>query len=78
MFQREGDFKLYLRLLREYKEVFDFILCAFGDYFRRDPASFCQGIAKVKKRVREEDRFREKLTELKKDLVEGRKRKIKK
>jgi len=30
MFRREADFKLYLRLLGEYKEVFDFVLCAYA------------------------------------------------
>jgi hypothetical protein len=35
-------------------------------------------MAKVERRMREEDGFREKLMELEKNLVEGRKRKIKK
>jgi len=30
VFRREADFKLYLRLLGEYKEVFDFVLCAYA------------------------------------------------
>jgi len=30
VFRREGDFKLYLRLLGEYKEVFDIVLCAYA------------------------------------------------
>ena len=30
VFRREEDFKLYLRLLGEYKEVFDFVLCAYA------------------------------------------------
>jgi hypothetical protein len=32
----------------------------------------CQGIAKVEKRIREEDGFREKVMELEKKLVQGR------
>jgi hypothetical protein len=36
----------------------------------------CQGIAKVERRMREEDGFSEKLKGLEKNLVEGRKRKI--
>jgi hypothetical protein len=46
--------------------------------FRRDPVSLCQGIAKVERRMREDDGFIEKLMSLEKNLVEGRKRKIKK
>jgi chromosomal replication initiation ATPase DnaA len=53
-------------------------LSSIADYFRRDPVSLCQGMAKVERRMREEDGFREKLMELEKNLVEGRKRKIKK
>ena len=53
-------------------------LRSIADYFRRDPVSLCQGIAKLERRMREEDGFREKLMELEKNLVEGRKRKIKK
>ena len=53
-------------------------LNSIADFFRRDPVSLCQGIAKVERRMREEDGFREKLMELEKNLVEGRKRKIKK
>jgi chromosomal replication initiation ATPase DnaA len=53
-------------------------LSSMADYFRRDPVSLCQGMAKVERRMREEDGFREKLMELEKNLVEGRKRKIKK
>ena len=53
-------------------------LNSIADYFRRDPVSLCQGMAKVERRMREEDGFREKLMELEKNLVEGRKRKIKK
>ena len=53
-------------------------LSSIADYFRRDPVSLCQGIAKVEKRMREEDGFREKLMALEKNLGEGRKRKIKK
>jgi len=49
-----------------------------ADYFRRDPVSLCQGMAKVERRMREEDGFREKLMGLEKNLVKGRKRKIKK
>jgi REP-associated tyrosine transposase len=30
VFRGEEDFKLYLRLLGEYKEVFDFVLCAYA------------------------------------------------
>jgi REP element-mobilizing transposase RayT len=30
VFRREADFKLYLRLLGEYKEVFEFVLCAYA------------------------------------------------
>ena len=30
VFRREEDFKLHLRLLGEYKEVFDFVLCAYA------------------------------------------------
>ena len=30
VFRREADFKLYLRLLGEYKEVFEFALCAYA------------------------------------------------
>ena len=30
MFRREADFKLYLRLLGGYKEVFKFTLCAYA------------------------------------------------
>ncbi len=53
-------------------------LSRIADYFRRDPVSLCQGIAKVERQMREEDGFREKLMELEKNLVDGRKRKIKK
>ena len=53
-------------------------LSSIADYFQRDPVSLCQGIAKVEKRMREEEGFREKLMRLEKILVEGRKRKIKK
>ena len=53
-------------------------LSSIADYFRRDPVSLCQGIAKVERRMGEEDGFREKLMGLEKNLVEGRKRKIKK
>ena len=53
-------------------------LGSIADYFRRDSVSLCQGIAKLEKRMREEDAFREKLVGLEKNLVEGRKRKIKK
>ncbi len=53
-------------------------LSSIADYFRRDPVSLCQGIAKVEKRMREEDGFREKPMALEKNLGEGRKRKIKK
>lgn len=53
-------------------------LRSIADYFRRDSVSLCQGIAKVERRMREEDGFREKLMELEKKLVKGRKRKIKK
>ena len=53
-------------------------LSSIADYFRRDPVSLCQGIAKVEMRMREEDGFREKLMGLEKNLVEGRKIKIKK
>ena len=53
-------------------------LSSIADYFRRDPVSLCQGLAKVEKRMREEDGFREKLIGLEKNLVEGRKSKIKK
>ena len=51
-------------------------MSSIADYFRRDPVSLCQGIAKVEKRMREEDGFREKLMGLEKNLVEGRKIKI--
>jgi len=30
VFRRDADFKLYLRLLGEYKEVFKFTLCAYA------------------------------------------------
>src|SRR4030065_72254 len=30
VFRREADFRLYLRLLGEYKEVFEFALCAYA------------------------------------------------
>ena len=30
VFRREEDFRLYLRLLGGYKEVFDFVLCAYA------------------------------------------------
>jgi hypothetical protein len=30
VFRQEADFKLYLRLLGEYKEVFGFALCAYA------------------------------------------------
>ena len=53
-------------------------LRSIADYFRRDSVSLCQGITKVERRMREEDGFREKLMRLEKNLVEGRKRKIKK
>jgi len=53
-------------------------LSSIADYFRRDPVSLCQGIAKVEKRMREEDGFREKLMGLERNLVGGRKIKIKK
>jgi putative transposase len=53
-------------------------LSSIADYFRRDPVSLCQGIAKVEKRMREEDGFGEKLMGLEKNLVEGRKIKIRK
>jgi len=33
-------------------------LSSIADYFRRDPVSLCQGMAKVEKRMREEDGFR--------------------
>jgi predicted transcriptional regulator len=51
-------------------------LSRIADYFQRDPVSLCQGIAKVEKRMREEDGFREKLMRLEKNLVEDRKRVI--
>jgi hypothetical protein len=38
----------------------------------------CQGIAKVERRMREDDGFIEKLMSLEKNLVEERKKKIKK
>ena len=41
-------------------------LSRVADYFRRDPVSLCQGMAKVEKRMREEDGFREKLMDLEK------------
>ena len=53
-------------------------LSSIADYFRRDPVSLCQGMAKVERRMGEEDGFRKKLMGLEKNLVEGRKRKIKK
>ncbi len=53
-------------------------LSSIADYFRRDPVSLCQGIAKVERRMREDDGFIEKLMSLEKNLVEERKRKIKK
>ncbi len=53
-------------------------LSSISDYFKRDPVSLCQGIAKVEKRMSEEDGLREKLMRLEKNLVEGRKSKIKK
>ena len=53
-------------------------LSRMAEYFRRDPVSLCQGMAKVEKRMREEDGFREKLMGLEKNLVEGRKIKIEK
>jgi hypothetical protein len=53
-------------------------LSSIADYFRRDSVSLCQGMAKVEKRMREEDGFRENLMGLEKNLVEGRKIKIKK
>jgi chromosomal replication initiation ATPase DnaA len=53
-------------------------LSSIADYFRRDPVSLCQGIAKVERRIREHDGFIEKLMSLEKNLVEGRKKKIKK
>ena len=53
-------------------------LSSIADYFRRDAVSLCQGIAKVEKRLKEEDGFREKLMGLEKILVEGRRSKIKK
>jgi len=51
-------------------------LSSIADYFRRDRVSVCQGIAKVERHMRQEDRFREKLMELEKNLVDGRKTKI--
>ena len=53
-------------------------MSSIADYFQRDPVSLCQGIAKVEKRMREEDGFIKKLMGLEKNLVEGCKRKIKK
>ncbi len=53
-------------------------LSSIADYFRRDPVSLCQGIGKVERRMREEDGFRERIIGLEKNLVEGRKRRIKK
>ncbi len=53
-------------------------LRSIADYFRRDSVSLCQGIAKLERRMREEDGFRKKLVGLEKKLVEGYKRKIKK
>jgi len=47
-------------------------------FFRRDPVSLCQGIAKMERRMREDDGFREKIMKLEKNLVEGRRRKIRK
>lgn len=60
------------------RKLAGFPLRNIADYFRRDPVSLCQGIAKVEKRIMEEDAFRKKLMGLEKDLVAGRKRKIRK
>ena len=60
------------------RKLADYSLSSIADYFRRDPVSLCQGIAKVEKRMREEEGFRKKLMGLEKNLVEGRKIKIKK
>ncbi len=53
-------------------------LRSIADYFRRDSVSLCQGIAKLEKRMMEQDGFKKKLMGLEKNLVEGHKRKIKK
>ena len=44
-----------------------YLLSRIADHFRRHPVSLCQGIAKVERRLREEDGFREKLRELEKN-----------
>ncbi len=53
-------------------------MSSIADYFGRDPVSLCQGMAKMERRMRGEDGFRETLIELEKNLAEGRKRQIKK
>jgi putative transposase len=58
------------------RKLVGYSLSSIADYFRRDPVSLCQGIGKVEKRIREEDGFRERLMDLEKNLVKGRKRKI--
>jgi len=43
------------------RKLAGYSLSSIADYFRRDPVSLCQGIAKVEKRMGEEDTFRQKL-----------------
>jgi len=49
-------------------------LSEMASSFGRDPASLCQGIARVEKRIREDDRFAHKIKDLEEDLTERRRR----